>query len=294
MIFNEVINERNQAHETRIKLYEAIEDELGRPVVTFFNSFAIPTMIRDRDADMLEAVLKDMDLSDGLALIISSPGGEGLAAERIIRSCRAYSGTDEYWGLVPNKAKSAATMICFGASKVYMGETSELGPIDPQIPQRTPDGVQLFSAHDIINTYNDLLEKARKESGNIEPYLLQLKRYDARFIRKLDHACKLSRDIAVQSLQDQMLKGVSASDIEDQIEVFLTPEQTKSHGRPIYREEADGCGLNVEDVDNDSKLWDLVYNLYVRLNDYVSREERIAKVVESRDHSFYSGSSFNG
>ncbi|GAH14065.1 unnamed protein product, partial [marine sediment metagenome] len=44
-----------------------------------------------------------MDLSKGLALIINSPGGSGLAAERIINVCRSYSGTEEFWAIVPNK-----------------------------------------------------------------------------------------------------------------------------------------------------------------------------------------------
>ena len=52
-----------------------------------------------------------MDLSKGLALIISSPGGDGLAAERIINVCRHYSETKEYWAVVPNKAKSTARMV---------------------------------------------------------------------------------------------------------------------------------------------------------------------------------------
>lgn len=74
-----------------------------------------------------------MDLSKGLIIMINSPGGDGLAAERIINVCRSYSGTGEYQVIVPGKAKSAATMVCFGASAIYMSPTSELGPVDPQI-----------------------------------------------------------------------------------------------------------------------------------------------------------------
>lgn len=64
-------------------------------------------MIDDADADMLEGILQKLDLTNGLALLISSPGGSGLAAERIINICRNYSVTGEYSAIVPGKAKSA-------------------------------------------------------------------------------------------------------------------------------------------------------------------------------------------
>ena len=46
-----------------------------------------------------------MDLEKGLILLISSPGGNGLAAERIINICRTYSKTGEYTVIVPGKSE---------------------------------------------------------------------------------------------------------------------------------------------------------------------------------------------
>ena len=40
--------------------------------------------------------------------------------------------------IVPNAAKSAATMLCLASDKIIMGYLAELGPIDPQI--RLSDG----------------------------------------------------------------------------------------------------------------------------------------------------------
>ena len=36
--------------------------------------------------------------------------------------------------IVPDQAKSAGTMFVLGADRVYMGPTSDLGPVDPQFP----------------------------------------------------------------------------------------------------------------------------------------------------------------
>jgi len=290
MIYKQVLDETNQHHATRQQLFEDLEDHLGKPVISFFVSFKFPVMMDDQDADILESLLKDMDLSDGLALVINSPGGKGLAAERIIQVCRAYSGTGDYVTLVPNQAKSAATMVCFGASRIYMGPTSELGPIDPQVTHRTPDGIRRFSVYNIINSYEDLFSRATAADGNLEPYLQQLKRYDEKVIRKYRDEFDLSKDIAIKSLGGGMMSGSSDDEIEDDIDIFLTPIETKTHGRPIYRDEATRCGLEVEAVNKASDLWSLMRALYVRTNHFVSRDQQFAKCVETKEHSFYSSS----
>lgn len=113
-------------------LYRRIERLLGRPIVAYYTSSIYPVMMTDDDADVLESALQSIDVSKGVALLLSSRGGDGLAAERMINMCRNYSETGEYWVIVPGKAKSAATMLSLGASEIIMSPNSELGPIDPQ------------------------------------------------------------------------------------------------------------------------------------------------------------------
>ncbi|MBO1224139.1 MAG: hypothetical protein JYX80_06900 [Candidatus Scalindua sediminis] len=119
-VISKVLDEQRQGHETRRKIFVELEKKLQKPVISFFTSFVYPVMIEDQDVDMLEGLLQKMDLSNGLAVVISSPGGSGLAAERIINICRSYSETNEFTVIVPNKAKSAATMVCFGAKEIIM------------------------------------------------------------------------------------------------------------------------------------------------------------------------------
>lgn len=283
-IFGKVLTEQNQGHETRIHAIKQLEKILDRPVVSFFTSFNYPVMMENSDVDMLEGVLQKMNLDKGLVLLISSPGGNGLAAERIINVCRSYSGTKEFWALVPGKAKSAATMVCFGASGVYMGPVSELGPIDPQIT--VPDGPRLkrFSLWNTVKSYNDLFEKAVKAKGNLQPYLQQLANYDAREIIEFKDAISLSEDIAIKALKSGMLSSKSNSQIKKDIDIFLSPKTTKAHGRPICRDEAKTCGLNIKSVNIKDKLWPVMYELYVRGNNFVST--RVAKCVESSEYSY--------
>lgn len=280
LTFDRIQEEQAQGHGTRRLLFRKLSRELKRPVVSFFTSFRFPVMIDDSDADMLEGVLRNLDLSDGLALFISSPGGDGLAAERIINLCRAYSGTGEYWAVVPGKAKSAATMVCFGASKIIMGASSELGPIDPQVASDE----QVFSAFNLVASYEDLFKKAVKEDGNLEPYLQQLQNYDEREIAELRSQLALSEDIAARVLESGMMKGTARKEIAKDIKTFLTPERTKTHGRPIYRDEARECGLEIEDADLAGPVWDTAYELYTRSSNLV--QTTAAKCVESEVHSY--------
>jgi len=223
-------------------------------------------------------------VSRRLTLAINSPGGDGVAAERIINICRSYSSTNEYWSIIPGKAKSAATMVCFGASKIIMGSTSELGPIDPQLTIPWNGSVQRFSAYNIVESYKNLFSKAVKEKGNLQPYLQQLAHYDEREIEELRAALSLSEDIAIRTLATGMMKGLSEKDIRKKIEIFLTPKRTKTHGRPIYREEAAECGLNIEKINVNDNLSKLLYELYIRTNNFVST--KAAKCIESKKHSF--------
>jgi ClpP class serine protease len=283
-VIGQVLNEQNQSHETRKKLITQLEGEIGRTVITLFTSFRFPVVLSDDDADMLEAILQKLNLSKGIALLLSSPGGSGLAAERIINICRKYSGTNDYWVIVPGKAKSAATMVGFGASKIFMGPASELGPIDPQLTIIEDGRPKRFSLCNVVDSYNQLFADATKVKGNLQPYLQQLARYDSREIKEYEDAISLSGDIAVKALKTGMMSSLSDAEIKKKIAVFLTPKETKAHGRLIDRDKATSCGLAVDRVNIDSKTWKLSYELFVRLNHFVSNQ--VAKCIESSQHSY--------
>lgn len=286
-IHKQIGAERSQMPPTRTALIEAAEKHLGgRTLVTFFTAFNQYVDIDDDDCDMLQSVLQHIDVSKGLALMVSSPGGDGLAAERIVNTCRAYSGTGDYWAIVPGRAKSAATIVCMGASKIFMGAPSELGPVDPQIIRREPSGYKQFSAYSLVNGYNNLFDKAVKAKGNLEPYIQQLQKYDVREINKYSDLIKLSESISVKILRSGCMASKSEKAIRKAIGIFLDPGKgTISHGRPINREEARACGLCIEDLDVRSESWRAIYELYARTETFVSGMFA-AKTCESREDYF--------
>lgn len=287
--YHKLLVETDQNHQVRAPLYRQIESQLRehlkQPVclLAFFTSFNWPVAIGDRDVDMIEEVLRNTPMKGRkLALMISSPGGDGMAAERIVNVCRNYSPGGDFLAVVPKMAKSAATMICFGAAKILMSNTSELGPVDPQIAIRNDQGkvTEFQAAHELIQAYQELISKANTTRGRVEPYLQQLARFDARDIRRMKSAQQLSEDISVKCLKAGCLGKLSEAAIRRKIRPFIDPKHTIYHGRPIYAKLAQECGLNVQVLPHDGPLWESIWSLYVRL-DYVVSQQPIGKVVES-------------
>lgn len=282
-LIGKVQQEYLQAHETRKKLISAIEKRFDRRVVVFQTSFSLREgFIGDDDATMLEEILLNGKIRKDLLLIINSPGGFGLAAERVVNVCRRYS-SNGYDVLVPHMAKSAATIVCFGANTVWMGETSELGPIDPQLQIEK----RLVSVYNILKSYNDLLLRATKTKGRIEPYLQQLQAYDPRYMQQLQQEMELSKALAIQLLQGGMMKGRPKQKITKCIQMFIDPRLTLEHGRPIYYPEAKRCGISAEVIKSDDVIWETIWELQLRY-DYVLNNQS-AKIVESVEDSYSMG-----
>lgn len=176
-------------------------------------------------------------------------------------------------------------MICFGASKIIMGLTSELGPVDPQLTTSENNIVKRFSVYNIVESYDDLFRRAIETKGNLQLFLQQLANYDEREIKEFRNILDLSKDIAIRTLATGVMSGQSDKDIEEKIKIFLTPERTKIHGRPIYKSETADCGLMIESADIKDKLWELIYELYIRTDNFVGT--KVAKCIESKEHSFF-------
>lgn len=277
-----VLSELTQHHDSRKKYYERLENIINMPVLSYLTSFRYPVSIDDQDVVLFEDILQKMDVTKGLALLINSPGGSGESAERIVNICRSNSGTGKFKSIVLGKAKSAATIICFGAEEIIMTETAELGPIDPQVSLED----KLYSAYNLIATFEELFDQAIKTQGNLEPFLQQLQRFDAFDIEKFKSWMALSQDIAIKLLKTGMMSGQSKDQIKKNINKFLIPKETKTHSRPIYANECADCGLNIKIINKveQKSFWKNIYRLYFRLYN-VTNNMKITKILENKEIS---------
>jgi hypothetical protein len=277
-------DETKQSRERRRDLLRKLEGAIGRTVIAFFTSQTYPIAVDQTDADMLEDVLRQTPLYNGLCLVLDTPGGDGITAERIVRICRVYSG-NKFDVFVARRAKSAGTIIAMGSNRILMGETSALGRIDPQILIKEKSGTpSLIPAHVVVTSFDELLDKAKTSEGHGEVYLRQLNDYDAVQIELIRRQLTMTEDIAVRCLKRGMLAHLSKKEIKKKIAPFITPAVTKAHARDIFFDEAQKAGLRIELVPHDHSTWTIVSEFYALAWDFVTSEH--CKLIESPDCHF--------
>ena len=145
-VFMSVLNElnvRSDQFQKRQKLIKEIEAALTarygseNRLMSYVLRFGhARTSMHTADIPNLEAVLNSISGADQINVLLHSPGGDGTLVEKMVEMCRTHlSGENsKFRVIVPNVAKSAATLLALGADQILMGYCSELGPIDPQVP----------------------------------------------------------------------------------------------------------------------------------------------------------------
>jgi len=261
-IFRDIIDPNNNLH--RQRLIRKIQKILKGKLLVYSANPGSPvpqaTAIVQQDALMFEDLLRSVGNTETGYLMITSPGGDPNAAEKILMMCRQRF-TKEFYVIVPNSAKSAATMICLGADKILMGYMAELGPIDPQItidPEKPP-----LPARSFISGL-DMIRDRIKNGENPITYLPMLAQIPPQLIAICESAIVDSKNMAEKWLKKYMLSGdhKQAELVADLLSNGVT---YKSHGKVIdFSEAKDVLKLNAERIDPKSELWNDIWELFVR------------------------------
>ena len=91
-------------------------------------------------------------------LWLDSPGGSARDAYKIALLLRSIGSRIRV--VIPDYAKSAATLLSLVADEIYMGAAAELGPLDAQLDYEKNPGTRV-SALDRIGNLNEITEAAR-------------------------------------------------------------------------------------------------------------------------------------
>ena len=180
--------------------------------------------------------------------------------------------------IVPESAKSAATLIALASDEIVMGYLSELGPIDPQVPIQTPDGNWDYRpAHSILDGFARIKAATDASDGRLSTaYLPMLQRLDPALLDLCQKAIDRSRELATAYLQAGQLKGDPNKALETAARLSGDASSSSgggvptrpylSHGAVIDAVEAEGSlGLKVVSLAPDDPLWDAIWRLYVDL-----------------------------
>lgn len=279
-IFTSLLNE-NSYNSSRKNLIKLIENKLGGTVVTYIENSEHPfASIINQDAVYFADLLQSIQTKKGF-LILNSNGGSGNAAEKLLSMCRKKF-TESFTIIVPNFAKSAATMMCLGADKIMMGYLAELGPIDPQINAGSGQSVP---ARSFIDGLEMIRENVTKHGDPANMYLSMLSQVRPEIIAICQAAIEDARSFAENWLSQYMLKKdpTHAKNVSE----WLSDGKTyKSHGKVIDHVEAKNTlKLNIESINPDSELWYWIWELYVRSIHFLHSKPTAAKLYESNHTS---------
>lgn len=107
----------------------------GRELIVYAADFnknhpLVPHSIHFSDKTCFSDLMENIS-SDEVDIFIQSPGGSAEVTKAIVGQIRDKFKHVRF--IIPNMAKSAATMMVLSGDELLMDDRSELGPIDPQI-----------------------------------------------------------------------------------------------------------------------------------------------------------------
>lgn len=237
-------------------------------------------MLDSTDAEQFYEILSTFGKTDNIDLFILSPGGFSSPAFKIARLCQEYS-TERFSVLIPNYAKSAATIVALAADEIVMGPTSELGPIDPQIKIDTPEGPKVTPLLALRDALKFIKGEVAENPANALLYMPLLEKVELMSLGHYDREIESSRQYAESLLTQRMFKDEPEKAKEIAKKLL---EEYKTHGYVIDRKEAREK-LQLEIVDAQADQWEAMWQLH-NLYDNHLRELRIqpnvaAKVMET-------------
>lgn len=323
-IFSDLLAELQEKknHDASIErcktIIKELENSLGKRVVVYFSSEIgtdAASMVNDEDAFIVENLLSVQSDKKDLVLILHSNGGFSLSAERIIDVCKNYctkrGDGSNFFVIVPKKAKSAATIVALGSDKVYLRDTAELGPVDPQFIVADKEGnIQVEPAYLYVdalenifnNHYGNLIEKYLK--NNNKPLSRLPNEMRLRLLEQCNYAMYVSAknelglsDSIIEKISREKIVKNPSIELKD-FDIFRDPHITKSHGRLINFSDLVANSLckeriieSLEKLFDDTKKYKifdtLLWELYVRKRQLVNDSgNNIVKTIESSGEFF--------
>lgn len=206
----------------------------------------------------LEELLFDAQPDQPLHLLLASPGGDGEAAIRMVRSIQ--SRCTELTIIVPDMAKSAATLMCLGADRILIGPSGDLGPVDPQVSIER----SLVSAKEIVSAVDDAEARIKNAPDTFPLFAALLADVNLVMVQQAHNALRRSEGLVREALSCRT--GRSDDEIEQLTSQLKAPliDDPVSHSAVVSAEYAAKLGLPAEAADVRSPQWRLIWDLWTR------------------------------
>jgi Serine dehydrogenase proteinase len=285
-LFVDILNEVNAnvvQLQKRQKLVTTVEEKLSarygahNRMISYVFRFGHPrAAMQSVDIASFENILNSVSGAEQINVLLHSPGGDATIVEKMVDMCRTHlSGNNcKLRIIVPNIAKSAATVMALGSDTILMGYCSELGPIDPQVQVVVSGATHWVSALAFVESRDNLMKEitaAIKKKTPTVGLMQQLAGLNIPFTQEMDHQIDFAKKTAARLLGKYMLKpsipkeALRFKKATKIAEKLLSKQLFPVHGQFIDGETAKReLGLSVEVLDKDDELWKLIWEYYVR------------------------------
>jgi hypothetical protein len=207
---------------------------------------------------LFEELLFNASSEQALHLLLWSPGGDGEVAVRLVRSAQARC--SELTVIVPDIAKSAATLFALGADRILMGPASDLGPVDPQFEVGEYD---LVSAKDIIAAVERALNDVAERPDTYPLHSAMLSDVNALRVQQARSALDRTDDLVKEALLSNPRRSEEeAVQLAGRLHEPLI-EAPKDHAAIFSAEDARKHGLPVASCDPSSGQWRRIWQLWM-------------------------------
>lgn len=244
----------------RQELIREIQESQGSRLLCFVCG-SLASMTRDDIVGFVD-LLHNVPPESDVDLLLHTVGGDIDVAEKIVTVVRARVGTGRFRTVVPDFAKSAGTLLAVGSDSIVMSDTSELGPIDPQVTLSDANGNRIqhsvqnyldaFETHSATLTKNPADVTAQIMIGKLDPSTVKL------FQAVNGRALKIAEGHLIRG----MFKygGNSTKTARE----LLDTKRWQSHGQMISWQDAqdERLGLNVTYLAQDTPDWQAYWRLY--------------------------------
>jgi len=127
--------------------------------------FDVVNSINRVHAEKIYTAIQNFEEKKDIILFLRSRGGKVEPSYLISQLCNKFK-LSKFIVSIPAEAKSAATLLSFGADEIHMGPMSELGPIDLQV-----DGLPLQSISGALEKIAAIVQKFPEASDMFAKYL---------------------------------------------------------------------------------------------------------------------------
>ncbi len=256
---------------------KAVQEITGRPLIVYATDFITPNPIKAQftgnlisislaDKDGFDEVTRNLPNGSKIDILLHSPGGSAEATESIVALLRDRFSHIRF--IIPNVAKSAATMLAMSGEQLLMDDRSELGPTDPQMIFNQEGRVIVAPAQAIKDQFKAAQDDINADPKKLPSWVPILGWYGPALLAQCDNHLALAEELVSKWLEQYMFAGnPQAKEKAERIAAYLADHNKfHSHERRVGIANLQALDANILDMRTEPALHDAIRDLYTAVS----------------------------